>query len=209
MPDPATAQAHTAARQLPSSGHRGGVQTGGGFPVQLGLLLGAVLVILDQATKELAERTLSRGRMVDVFAEGWGWQLTYNPGGAWGLPAPSWFFLAVTVVVAVIVARNLPRVASLTGAAAYGLLLAGALGNALDRVFRAGDPGDPRFLHGHVVDFLAIELPFIGAFPRFNVADVAITCGFVLLMIAMWREERQAAEAEAGAGERSPTAVRS
>lgn len=196
----------------PPAGH--GPATGGAgdrsaspFLVGAASLLIAIVVLLDQATKELAERALSRGRMVDVLGEGWGLQLTYNDGGAFGFGAPSWFFLVVTVVVAVIVVHNLPRVQSLAAAAAYGLLMAGALGNALDRVFRLGDPGDPRFLHGHVVDFLAVHLPVVGAFPRFNIADVAITSGFVLLLLAMWHEERVAATAEAHDG-RTTASVR-
>lgn len=170
------------------------------FLTRVAVLVIAAAVILDQATKELAERTLLRGRMVDVLAEGWGFQLTYNDGGAWGFGAPWWFFLVVTVIVTVIVLRNLPHVRTLGAATAYALLMAGALGNALDRVFRPGDLGDPRFLHGHVVDFFAMHLPLFGAFPRFNVADVAITSGFVLLLLTLWQEERAAAEAKAPDG---------
>lgn len=146
---------------------------------------------LDQLTKQLAERALTRGRMVDLLGPGWGLQLTYNDGGAFGLPAPTWFFLGVTVVVVVLVVRNLPQVTRPLPAIAYGALLAGALGNALDRVIRTGDPGDPRFLNGHVVDFIAVRLPWLGDWPRFNVADIAITVGFALLVTALWLEERR------------------
>lgn len=159
----------------------------------VGLLVAAAVVVIDQATKQWAVVGLVRGRLVEVAGQRFGWQLTFNDGGAWGFPAPSWFFLAVTVVVVVIVVRNLPLVTSGRGATAYGLLLAGAVGNALDRVFRTGDPGDPRYLFGHVVDFVAVELPrwlgpLGGSFPRFNVADIAITIGFVLLAWELVRE---------------------
>lgn len=163
------------------------------FLVRVGLLVAAAFVVLDQATKHLAEQLLVRGRMVDVWADGWGFQLTYNPGGAFGFPAPTFFFLAVTVVVSGFVAYHLPRSTSATQATAWGLLLAGALGNALDRVFRPGGPGDPRYLFGEVVDFIAW-----GSFPRFNVADVAITSGFVLLVLSFWRDEQQAQESAEG-----------
>lgn len=153
--------------------------------VQVGLLAAAAAYILDQATKHLAESVLVRSRMVPWLSERVGWQLTYNDGGAFGFPAPSLFFLIVTVIVTVIVVRNLPIVRRPGQAIAYGLLLAGALGNATDRVFRTGDPGDPRYLHGHVVDFVAW-----GSFPRFNMADVAITIGFVMLIVSLWLEER-------------------
>jgi signal peptidase II len=159
--------------------------------VRIGLLAAAIAYVLDQATKHLAETVLVRSRPVPWLSDDplVGWQLTYNDGGAFGFPAPSLFFLIVTVVVTIIVVRNLPVVTRPAQAIAYGLLLAGALGNATDRVFRTGDPGDPRFLHGHVVDFVAW-----GSFPRFNIADVAITIGFVLLLVSLWLEERELSE---------------
>ena len=155
--------------------------------VEVGLLVAAVAIILDQATKQVADHLLARGRMVGWLGPHIGWQLTYNDAGAFGLPAPTWFFFVVTVVVAVIVVRNLPRVSTVPQAVAYGLLMAGALGNIIDRTLRPGGPGDPRFLHGRVIDFVAW-----GPWPRFNVADVAITSGFVLLLLSLYREERRA-----------------
>jgi signal peptidase II len=153
------------------------------FPVQVGLLAATILVVLDQATKELAEARLVHGEFVPLLGRHVGWQLVYNPGGAFGMPAPPWVFLVVTVVVVAIVAKTLPSTTSLLQASAYGLLLAGALGNVLDRLLRAGDD---RAFGGHVVDFVAW-----GSFPRFNVADSAITVGFALLVLALWREERR------------------
>lgn len=174
--------------------------------VRVGLLVTAIFVVLDQATKELAEALLEPGRFVPLLGPNIGWQLVYNPGGAFGFPAPSWVFLIVTVLVVVIVARALPRATTLLSSVAYGLLLAGALGNVLDRLFRPGDPDGWPFGDGYVVDFVAW-----GTFPRFNLADSAITVGFVLLVIALWREERAlavrsgsdpgAASDTAGAGE--------
>ena len=152
---------------------------------RVGYQVAACAVVLDQATKRVAEVVLDRGVEVSLFGATVGWQLVYNDGGAYGIDAPSWFFLVVTVIVTVIVVRNLPEAPSMRASVAYGLLLSGALGNAMDRVFRAGDPGDPAFLHGHVIDFVAW-----GSFPRFNVADAAITCGFVLLLVDLWLASR-------------------
>ena len=153
--------------------------------VPFGLGLTAVFVVLDQATKELAERLLQAGQFVPLLGEHIGWELVYNPGGAFGVPAPSWVFVVVTVLVAALVLRVLPRTSSLLAASAYGLLLAGALGNIIDRILRPGGP-DRGFADGWVVDFVAW-----GTFPRFNVADSAITVGFVALVLALFREERQ------------------
>ena len=179
------------------------------LPVQLGLMVAAIGVVLDQATKELAEAWLRTSEYVPWIGEHVGWQLVYNPGGAFGLPAPPWVFLIVTLLVVGIVARTLPATQRLLPATAYGLLLAGALGNMVDRLLRGGDDG---FLGGHVVDFVAW-----GQWPRFNVADSAISIGFVLLVVALWREERrdrqqgQAASSDAaadGAGARDGEQVR-
>ncbi|MFO7776966.1 MAG: signal peptidase II [Nitriliruptoraceae bacterium] len=168
--------------------------------VPLGLLVAAGLVVLDQVTKQIAEAALAPGRFVPWIGDHIGWQLVYNPGGAFGIPAPHWLFLLVTVGVVVLVARVLPRTPTLLGAAAYGLLLGGAIGNVLDRLLRAGDEG---FGRGQVVDFVAW-----GTFPRFNVADSAITVGFVLLVLALLQEERRAAEVlrSATPGEVAPEA---
>ncbi len=161
-----------------------------------GYMVAACAIVLDQATKRIAEVVLDRGVEVPFLGDGVGWQLVYNDGGAYGIDAPSWLFLVVTVVVTVIVVRNLPHAPGQRAAWAYGLLLAGAIGNALDRVFRAGDPGDPSFFHGHVIDFVAW-----GGFPRFNIADVAITIGFALLVLDLWHHERAEASEPEGVGE--------
>jgi signal peptidase II len=160
--------------------------------VGVGLSIATALVLLDQLTKQFVEARLVPGRFVPWLGEHVGWQLVYNPGGAFGLAAPHWLFLIVTVGVLVLVARVLPAAPSLAAAVAYGMLLAGAVGNALDRLLRPGGEG---FGTGYVVDFVAW-----GSFPRFNVADSAITVGFVLLVLAVLAEERRLAAAEQASG---------
>lgn len=156
----------------------------------IGLGVAVVLVVLDQATKELAEALLTPGQFVPWLGEYVGWQLIYNPGGAFGLPLPHWVFLLVTAGVLGLVARILPRAHTALSAIAYGMLLSGAVGNVMDRLFR---PGGEAFGSGFVVDFVAW-----GTFPRFNVADSAITVGFALLVVALWFEERRAAAQDPG-----------
>jgi signal peptidase II len=144
-------------------------------------------VVLDQVTKLLALEVLEPGRFVPLIGDAVGWQLVFNPGAAFGLPVPAPAFLAVSAIVVVIVVRSLPHTSSLLQVTAYGLLLAGAFGNLIDRVVYAEDG----FLTGEVVDFVAW-----GSFPRFNVADACITVGFVLLVVALLAEERRVAAAE-------------
>lgn len=151
--------------------------------VAVGLIVAVSLVLLDQLTKQLVEHLLVPGEFVPWLGEHIGWQLVYNPGGAFGLDAPHWLFLIVTVAVLVLVFRVLPEAPSLPAAIAYGMLLAGAVGNVLDRLLRAGGEA---FGSGYVVDFVAW-----GSFPRFNVADSSITVGFVLLVLVVLAEERR------------------
>lgn len=150
--------------------------------LQVAGLIAAAAVIADQATKELAVRVLTPGVTRPWLNDQIGWELTRNDGGAFSAPIPWWVFPIVTVVVMVLFLRGLPQATLLSEAAGFGLLVAGAMGNGLDRVFRGGDLGDPRFLHGHVVDFVAW-----GSWPRFNVADTAITVGFALLLWSLVR----------------------
>jgi signal peptidase II len=84
-------------------------------------------------------------------------------------------FTLVAVAVAVVIVRAARRLFSTGWAVTLGLVLGGALGNLIDRVFRA-----PGFLRGGVVDFLSVFGPDGQVWPVFNVADSAIVCGGVL-----------------------------
>lgn len=148
--------------------------------VAVSLLVAAAVALLDQQTKRLAVVLLDPTGRVHDLPGPLDLQLVFNEGGAFGtvLPGGRWTFLVITVLVVVLVARSLPRVPDAPHAVAYGLLLAGALGNAADRIFRP----DHR-----VVDFL--KLPH---WPVFNLADVAITTGFLLLLLLAVRQPEQA-----------------
>jgi signal peptidase II len=84
-------------------------------------------------------------------------------------------FSLVAVVVAVIIVRTARRLYSTGWAVTLGLVLGGALGNLIDRIFR-----DPGVLRGGVVDFLSVFAPDGRVWPVFNVADSAIVCGGIL-----------------------------
>ena len=84
-------------------------------------------------------------------------------------------FSLIAVVVAVVIVRSARRMFSTGWAVALGLVLGGALGNLIDRIFR-----DPGFLRGGVVDFLSVLAPDGRVWPVFNVADSAIVCGGIL-----------------------------
>ncbi|MGA1078702.1 MAG: signal peptidase II [Nitriliruptoraceae bacterium] len=144
--------------------------------------MAAAVVVVDQAVKVAVLEVLTPGRFVPLLGDAVGWQLVFNPGAAFGIPLPAPVFPVATVVVLVAVLRSLGETGR-AGVVAQALVVGGALGNLADRVVRA-TPGDP--LGGLVVDYVAW-----GSFPRFNVADAAITVGVVLLLVLLLLEERR------------------
>jgi len=143
-----------------------------------------VVLVADLVTKAWALRALADGRQLELLGGLVPLTLAFNTGAAFGLTIgddPRWIFIPVTLlavaflVMLLVQARPGDELRSL----ASGLVLAGALGNLYDRV---------RWDRG-VVDFIGpIDLGFM-LWPIFNVADMAITVGAILLAIAFWREE--------------------
>ena len=135
------------------------------------LAIAGMVLALDQATKTLALEALSGRAPVDVF-----WtlrlRLSFNSGAAFGLGRGITPFLTVAAVILLVVLLGVSRAApSHLARVALGLVVGGALGNVADRLFR--DHG------GAVVDFIDFQW-----WPVFNVADIGITAGAVLLVFA-------------------------
>lgn len=162
------------------------VQAAGGAPLSEGdvppprsrlpllLAVAAAVLVLDVVTKALAVRELAHHDPIELLGGLLTLRLVRNPGAAFGVAQGlTIVFTLVAVAVVVVILRLSRRLRSRVWAVALGLVLGGAIGNLLDRVFRA--PGTGR---GHVVDFL--ELPH---WPVFNVADSAIVCAAVLMVL--------------------------
>ncbi|MFH5822591.1 signal peptidase II [Georgenia sp. AZ-5] len=146
----------------------------------VGLLLGltAVVAVVDQVTKLLAEERLEPGVVTPLLGDLLGLQLIYNPGAAFSFATGmTWIFTLISLVVLVVILRVARRLGSVGWAAALGLLLGGLLGNLYDRLFR-----EPGFAVGHVVDFINYGGYFVG-----NVADIAIVGAAVLIGILALR----------------------
>ncbi len=133
-------------------------------------LTAAAVVVIDQFTKWLAFRKIQPGESVDVLP-GVSLGHTENDGIAFGAFAgkPWIVFSLMAVALAVLVWFYVRHRARPGLWLATGLLLGGAIGNAIDRISL-----------GYVRDF--IELP---SFPSFNVADMAITFGVVILVLTV------------------------
>ena len=142
-------------------------------------VLGILLVMLDVFSKDAVERSLADGSSIDLlpFLQ---LVLVYNRGAAFGFlgEASGWqlpFFAIVGAIVSIVIVIRLARAAATQKwfEVALVLILAGAVGNLIDRI-----------RVGYVVDF--IEL-YYGAwrFPAFNVADMVIFLGALILILEL------------------------
>src|SRR4051794_33659442 len=140
------------------------------------MLVAVAVLLADLASKLVVVARIPLGQDIRVLGG-----LVYltqlrNVGAAFSFAeGATVLFSLVAVAVAVVIIRTARRLYSTGWAITLGLVLGGALGNLIDRIFR-----DPGFLRGGVVDFLSVFGPDARYFPVFNLADSAITCGGIL-----------------------------
>ena len=142
-----------------------------GYRFQLMLVMALGVVVLDQATKAIVRAAIPVGDTVDVLP---GIHLvdTVNTGIAFSLfPGNQGVVAGVTLIAIAAIAVLLVGFAGRHALVPIGggLLLGGSIGNLIDRIWRDG-----------VTDFIAI-----GPWPPFNVADIGVTLGAILLVIAL------------------------
>lgn len=144
-----------------------------------------IVVALDVITKIIVQNTLVLYEQRDVLGSILRLTYIYNPGAAFGIhlgPWSRWIFLALSLAVlaallgmfAFTPARDRLRIT------AIALVCGGALGNLVDRVKSSRG----------VVDFLDVGFGTV-RWPVFNVADMALTVGALILAVSLWREEKQ------------------
>ena len=138
------------------------------------LLIALAVAVLDQLVKWIVQTHMELGQTIPLIKNIF--HLTYilNPGAAFGLlPHKDWFFLAIVVVLYIaffVMRKRIPEKPAYFPMA-IGMLLGGALGNAIDRV-RIGE----------VIDFFDFRI-----WPIFNVADIFICLGVGLIAFYFWR----------------------
>ena len=146
--------------------------------------LAVVVVILDQLTKYIASTSLEIHQSVAVIPM-FNWTLMHNPGAAFSFLANEggwqrWFFAVIAVAVSAVIVLWIKRLQQHEKwqAVALALILGGAIGNVIDRIWL-----------GYVVDFIDVYYGHMH-WPAFNIADSAITIGVVLIIIDSIREYR-------------------
>lgn len=146
--------------------------------------IAVLIIVLDQWTKWLVVKNMELGQQIPVLEPYLGWLSHRNRGAAWGmLEGQMWLFAIITVVVigAILYYFHKHAQGQPLFKLALMVLLGGAVGNFIDRLFR-----------GEVVDFVDVLIPVIQYdFPIFNVADAALTIGVVLMIVYVILDEKQ------------------
>ena len=135
----------------------------------------ALVLVTDQVAKNLAIQRLIDGP-IDILGP-WRLRLVANRGAVLGIPAPLWLLFAAFGVVGAIALLGVRRTTTVQIAAGYGLVVGGGAGNMVDRFMHR-----PRFPSHAVVDWIGSSV-----LPTFNLADVAILFGVILLATASGR----------------------
>ncbi|GAA2517205.1 hypothetical protein GCM10010201_12490 [Pilimelia columellifera subsp. columellifera] len=141
--------------------------------ISLLLATGALVLLADAVTKQLALAHLEQQPPVQLLGGAVYLTLTRNSGAAFSLGQDhTWIFTIITVVVLGALAFLARGLRSVAWAVALGLVLGGAAGNLADRLFRA-----PGTFVGHVVDMVSLFDERGAVWPVFNLADSALMIG--------------------------------
>lgn len=142
-------------------------------------IVAPIVLAADLITKQLALSALEGEQPVRVLGGLFYLQIVRNPGAAFGMATGmTWLLTLIALAVVIGIIWMMPKLRSVGWAIGLSLVFSGAVGNLLDRFFRA-----PGALHGHVVDFLSPFAPNGEAFPVFNIADSSITVGGALIVL--------------------------
>ncbi|MFJ1765610.1 signal peptidase II [Amycolatopsis sp. NPDC088138] len=167
VPEPVQETPETPAKQLPKR------RVGWVFAVAV------VFWAIDLVTKNLVAANLEGKEPVRILGGLIYLQVIRNPGAAFSMATGmTWVLALVAVAVVIAIIWLSRRLRSIGWAIGLGLVLAGALGNLTDRIFRA-----PGGLQGHVVDFISAFAPNGKGFAIFNIADSAICVGGALIVL--------------------------
>ena len=145
-------------------------------PRYLGLVVAVMLAVgaADQGIKQLMLNWLEPGVPQPVIGDWFRFYLLFNSGAAFSMGENlTWLFTAIQLAFVLGALWFGPRMTSKWEALGLALVAGGALGNLIDRLFRA-----PGFWFGHVVDYISV-----GNFAVFNLADAAITVGVVVFIL--------------------------
>lgn len=148
------------------------------------LLIGGAVAALDVGTKLAVMSRMTEGQAIPVIEGLLTLHYVRNPGAAYGfLSGQRWLLAIVAAVVSAGLLWYARQTVSLRERVALGLILGGALGNLHNRL-----------VWGAVTDLIQIN-PLARVFQVFNIADIAITAGVVLMIWSSWHHSKEPREA--------------
>ena len=143
------------------------------------LIIATIIVIIDQVLKIVIDNILSINESTQVIPNVFYITKVYNTGAAWSLFEGSGILLIIIAIVAFFLLLKYQNyfMENKRNILAFALIYGGLVGNLIDRV-----------IYGYVIDYLHIYI-FGFSFPVFNLADMAIVVGFLLIIIAIIKGE--------------------
>lgn len=175
---PAGSGASAAPGPAGAGEHQAPVRGPRGRRIALLFAVAAFAYALDLISKTLVVAKLEGHAPIKLIGDWLELNAIRNPGAAFGFGAAfTLIFTLIAAAVIVVIMRLARKLYSYPWAIALGLLLGGALGNLTDRIFRS-----PGVFEGKVVDFIAPK-----GFAVFNLADSAIVCGGILIVLLSFR----------------------
>lgn len=143
------------------------------------LIIAIFILIIDQIVKISIDSFLRISELITVIPNFFYITKVYNDGAAWSIFDGSVAFLIIVAIVALIFLVSYQKIfqENLRNILAFALIYGGLLGNLVDRI-----------VYGYVIDYIKLLFGNF-SFPVFNLADMAIVSGFILLIYAVLRGE--------------------
>lgn len=135
-----------------------------------------IIIIFDVISKIFISNILILNKSITIIPNFFYLTYTHNYGGAWSIFDNSTLFITIVsflIIIGIIYYLFKNKVTKKIEIIGYSLLLGGAIGNLIDRI-----------VYGYVIDFLDFYI-FKYDFPIFNVADIGIVVGIILLLVSM------------------------
>ena len=143
------------------------------------LIIGLFILVIDQLIKIIIDQTFYIGKIISIIPNFFYVTKVYNTGAAWSIFEGYRFVLIDISIIAltILIFYEKEFKNNFRNIVAFSLIYGGLLGNLVDRL-----------IYGYVIDYFKILLGSYD-FPIFNLADMAIVSGFILLIYAIMRGE--------------------
>lgn len=152
------------------------------------LIVALIVFVFDQLIKYIINSSFYYGKLVTIIPNFFYVTKVYNDGAAWSSFRGARFLLIAIAIIAfaflLIYQKSFMK--KRRNMIAFGLVYGGLFGNMLDRI-----------LYGHVIDFLKVNFGSY-EFPIFNLADIAIVIGFIIILYAVFKGEDKNANRSIG-----------